>query len=111
MVASSRLSARFVSERAISRGVEIEAFGKVAPASLPVIVINNNAGHPQSSTRSASVPLSAAPDAIVGRNCPSDLRFDVAYFPSVSLSGSTFEKRVLVAGAGVPFRPSQRILL
>jgi hypothetical protein len=42
----SRLSARFVSERAISRGAEIKAFGKIAPTSLPVIVINNNAGHP-----------------------------------------------------------------
>src|SRR5215469_2420542 len=34
-----------------------------------------------------------------------------SYFPSPSLSASTFENFVLVAGARVPLRPSQRILL
>jgi len=33
------------------------------------------------------------------------------YFPSLSSSELTFEKRVLTAGADFPFRPSQRILL
>jgi hypothetical protein len=47
----------------------------------------------------------------VGPEGPTDLHVDVAYLPSSSLSSSTLENRVLAAGAAVPFRPSQRILL
>jgi len=51
-------------------------------------------------------------DAIGGTQLdPTDMPVDEAYFPSLSLSPATTGDVVWATGAGVPFRPSQRIRL